>query len=420
MGSRHGSARGYGDVRWPSRSDGLLPGRHSGLRERALPRLPARAARDAPRAATSGPGARRCSSSPPPRRPSACGASTSPSTASCGARATRPSASSTTSGSTRRARPPRPRRKPGSARAAARRLRARRAPPLPPGLAGGLPAPGRVAARRGVRVGLAPHSVRACPADWLEELGRYAERRGPRRCTSTPTSSRARSRSASPSTACGRSSCSPARAASGRGTTVVHATHADERRARPARPSRRARLRSAPRPRRTSATASRRSRRSASRGIGLCIGSDSNVRIDPLEELRELEGIARRAAGRRNIVSPGEPALLRLRRGRRGARARARGTTSRSTSRTRRCAASTPGELPAALVFGCAADVCCAAGRRLVPPKPPHPVRRPDEVRAPAARPWRPQAPSYDCVRRPPATRIIRAGSICVPSCHSL
>jgi formimidoylglutamate deiminase len=39
------------------------------------------------------------------------------------------------------------------------------------------------------------------------------------------------------------------------------------------------------------------------RGIGMCIGSDSNVRIDPLEELRELEGIARRRAGRRNVVS---------------------------------------------------------------------------------------------------------------------
>jgi len=39
------------------------------------------------------------------------------------------------------------------------------------------------------------------------------------------------------------------------------------------------------------------------RGVGICIGSDSNVRIDPLEELRELEGIARRRAGRRNVVS---------------------------------------------------------------------------------------------------------------------
>ncbi len=38
------------------------------------------------------------------------------------------------------------------------------------------------------------------------------------------------------------------------------------------------------------------------RGIGICIGSDSCVRVDPLEELRELEGIARRASGRRGVV----------------------------------------------------------------------------------------------------------------------
>src|SRR5581483_7442379 len=30
----------------------------------------------------------------------------------------------------------------------------------------------------GARVGLAPHSVRACPREWLEEIGRYAEREG--------------------------------------------------------------------------------------------------------------------------------------------------------------------------------------------------------------------------------------------------
>ena len=39
------------------------------------------------------------------------------------------------------------------------------------------------------------------------------------------------------------------------------------------------------------------------RGIALCIGSDSNVRIDPLEELRELEGIARRQTGTRGVFS---------------------------------------------------------------------------------------------------------------------
>src|SRR5919199_3311668 len=31
----------------------------------------------------------------------------------------------------------------------------------------------------GVRVGLAPHSVRACPADWLAEIRRYGERARP-------------------------------------------------------------------------------------------------------------------------------------------------------------------------------------------------------------------------------------------------
>ena len=46
------------------------------------------------------------------------------------------------------------------------------------------------------------------------------------------------------------------------------------------------------------------------RGIALCIGSDSNVRIDPLEELRELEGIARRQSGRRNVIPLDE--LLRI------------------------------------------------------------------------------------------------------------
>ena len=38
------------------------------------------------------------------------------------------------------------------------------------------------------------------------------------------------------------------------------------------------------------------------RRIRMCIGSDSNVRIDPLEELRELEGIARRQTGERGVI----------------------------------------------------------------------------------------------------------------------
>jgi formimidoylglutamate deiminase len=43
-------------------------------------------------------------------------------------------------------------------------------------------------------------------------------------------------------------------------------------------------------------------------GVPLAIGSDSNVRLDPLEELRELETVARRVALRRNVLPL--PALL--------------------------------------------------------------------------------------------------------------
>ena len=42
------------------------------------------------------------------------------------------------------------------------------------------------------------------------------------------------------------------------------------------------------------------------RGIGICIGSDANVSVDPQEELRELEWIARRQALRRDIFSAEE------------------------------------------------------------------------------------------------------------------
>jgi formimidoylglutamate deiminase len=50
--------------------------------------------------------------------------------------------------------------------------------------------------------------------------------------------------------------------------------------------------------------------------IDLCVGSDSHVRLDPFEELREIEICARRLSGKRNVlVAPGEgsptPWLLR-------------------------------------------------------------------------------------------------------------
>ena len=153
----------------------------------------------------------------------------------------------------------------------------------------------------GARVGLAPHSVRACPAAWLEEIGRYAAAEGLPLHVHADEQLREveeclAEHGVRPIELLARTGCL------GPQTTVVHATHADDAEldllaAAGTRvclcPTTEANLGDGFAP--VAALCARR--------LGICIGSDSNVRIDPLEELRELEGIARRASGRRNIIS---------------------------------------------------------------------------------------------------------------------
>lgn len=154
---------------------------------------------------------------------------------------------------------------------------------------------------RGIAVGVAPHSVRACSAGWLEEIGRHATSEGlplhvhadeqPREIEECLAEHGMRPIELLDKTGC-----------LGERTTVVHATHADD-----------AELDLiAQAGARICACLTTESdlgdgflpvERVCSRNIGICIGSDSNVRIDPLEELRVLEGIARRQSGRRNVVS---------------------------------------------------------------------------------------------------------------------
>jgi formimidoylglutamate deiminase len=154
---------------------------------------------------------------------------------------------------------------------------------------------------RGISVGVAPHSVRACPADWLEEIGRYAAAEGlplhvhadeqPREIEECLAEHGVR-----PIELLDRTGCLTAH------TTVVHATHADG--AELDLVSRAgARICACPTTEANLGDGFLPVERICKRGIGICIGSDSNVRIDPLEELRELEGIARRQAGRRNVIS---------------------------------------------------------------------------------------------------------------------
>jgi formimidoylglutamate deiminase len=161
-------------------------------------------------------------------------------------------------------------------------------------------------AEAGVRMGLAPHSVRACPRDWLEEIGRYAEQSSavlhvhadevPREIEECLAEHGRR-----PIELLADCGCLGPR------TTVVHATHADDHELDLLADAG-ARVCVCPTTEASLGDGFVPAVRLRKRGIPLCIGSDSNVRIDPLEELRELEGIARRATGRRNVF--GVDALL--------------------------------------------------------------------------------------------------------------
>jgi formimidoylglutamate deiminase len=155
--------------------------------------------------------------------------------------------------------------------------------------------------RRDVRVGVAPHSVRACPADWLEEIAAYAKSNAlplhvhadeqPREIDECLAEHGLR-----PIELLDRTGCLTEHA------TVVHATHAnDDELDLLAQAG--ARVCACPTTEANLGDGFLPVERICTRAIGICIGSDSNVRIDPLEELRELEGIARRQTGRRNVLS---------------------------------------------------------------------------------------------------------------------
>ncbi|HVS86550.1 MAG TPA: amidohydrolase family protein [Gaiellaceae bacterium] len=153
----------------------------------------------------------------------------------------------------------------------------------------------------GLRVGVAPHSVRACPRDWLVELGRYAAEH------ELPLHVHADEQPREIEECLAEHGIRPIELLADCGclgprTTVVHATHADGHELDLlgeagaticACPTTEANLGDGFLP----------VERVLHRGIALCIGSDSNLRIDPLEELRELDGIARRQSGRRDVFS---------------------------------------------------------------------------------------------------------------------
>jgi formimidoylglutamate deiminase len=152
----------------------------------------------------------------------------------------------------------------------------------------------------GLAVGVAPHSVRACPPSWLREVASYADREGlvlhvhadeqPREIEECLAENGVRPVELLAETGC-----------LGPLTTVVHATHADGGELDLVAEAG-ARICVCPTTEADLADGFAPVARMLQRRIELCIGSDSNVRIDPLEELRELDGIGRRQTGKRDLI----------------------------------------------------------------------------------------------------------------------
>jgi len=206
----------------------------------------------------------------------------------------------------------------------------------------------------GIRVGLAPHSVRACPADWLSEIGRYAA------AESLPVHVHADEQPREIEECLAEHGCRPIELLARAGclserTTVVHGTHADGAELDLlashgsivcACPTTEADLGDGFLP----------AVRLLHRNVALCIGSDSNIRIDPFEELRELEGIARRQSGTRGVIASEDLLAIGSAVG-----ARALGLESWPSIEIdlehRSLAGVAPEHVRAALVAGCGADV---------------------------------------------------------------
>ena len=156
-----------------------------------------------------------------------------------------------------------------------------------------------------ITVAYAPHSVRAVPRDWLEQISRHAA------ATGLPVHVHADEQPREIAESLDEHGLRPialldAVGLLGPRTTIIHATHADDAELDLmavrgstvcACPSTEANLGDGFLP----------AARLWARGVPVAFGADSNTRLDPFEEARETEGLARREAGRRNVlVRPGE------------------------------------------------------------------------------------------------------------------
>jgi formimidoylglutamate deiminase len=222
-----------------------------------------------------------------------------------------------------------------------------------------------------VEVGVAAHSVRAVPRDWLEKLSRYARR------NALPIHAHADEQPREIQECRKEYGMRPIELLAETGflgseTTVVHATHADERELG-LLAERGSSVCACPTTEGNLGDGFLPAQSILRLAIGLQVGSDSHVRIDPFEELREIETNARRLSGRRNVlVQPGEdspvPWLLRAGWGRGEVQAGDPADFVEIDLEHPAVAGVEAGDLPSALVFGADSGAVAAtwvAGRRV-------------------------------------------------------
>jgi formimidoylglutamate deiminase len=206
----------------------------------------------------------------------------------------------------------------------------------------------------GIAVGLAPHSVRACSRSWLEEIGRYAK------SEQLPLHIHADEQPREIEECLAEHGCRPIELLGDTGcltsrTTIIHATHAsDEELDLLAAAD--ARICVCPTTEADLGDGFLRVLPVRDRSIPLCIGSDSNMRIDPFEELREIEGIARRQTGLRGILSTAELLAIGSTEGARALKLEAWAPIAVNVDH-RSLTGVAAEHVTAALIAGCAADV---------------------------------------------------------------
>jgi formimidoylglutamate deiminase len=211
-----------------------------------------------------------------------------------------------------------------------------------------------------IEVGVAAHSVRAVPRGWLEEIGSYAHRRD------LPLHIHADEQEREIEECKAEHGVRPIELLAQTGflgtrTTIIHATHAGGKEL-DLLSEHGASVCACPTTEGNLGDGFLPAERILHRDIGLSVGSDSHVRIDPFEELRELETNARRLSGRRNVLlaedetSP-TPYLLRAGWGRGGLQAGDPADLIEIDLSHPALADVSARNLPSALVFGAGSEV---------------------------------------------------------------